>query len=238
MSAQSIVRRQESKKQVWHPLVTHEEKPPMLVGRIAGDTTKYIKDFLDSALAKENHDPSMYYFAIVATACYLESVLEDFAYSWCKTKSQAEEPFLSRLMEKIGDDVNRATGLDKWKQWTHVLFDVDFPDVVGEDWQTLTHLFTLRNQLAHGRTTKFTHFWNANNGRFLGISIEGSSYRQPFEYLIKSGVIQLKSGEVPSVGHFFTHKVALHFATSVRSAIKALSSAPLLSELCERTHSK
>lgn len=208
-----------------------EEKPPIAAGYIVGDTTKYIRDFLDFALSKENHDPSIYYFAIVATACYLESVLEDFAYSWCKTKGHSEEPFLNRLMEKVGDDVNRATGLDRWKQWTHVLFDVDFKEVVGDKWQTLNHLFTLRNQLAHGRTTKFTHFWNATNGRFMGMSIEGSSYRQPFEYLLKSGIIHIQSGEVPTVEHLFTHKVASHFAASVDSTIEALSRVPLLSGL-------
>ncbi len=215
-----------------------EEKPPIAAGYIVGDTTKYIRDFLDSALSKENHDPCMYYFAIVATACYLESVLEDFAYSWCKTKGHSEEPFLNRLMEKIGDDVNRATGLDRWKQWAHVLFDVDFKEVVGDKWQTLTHLFTLRNQLAHGRTTKFTHFWNATNGRFMGMSIEGSSYRQPFEYLLKSGIIHIQSGEVPTVENFFTHRVALHFAASVDSAIEELSRVPLLSGLRQRTQDK
>lgn len=211
--------------------MTSDERPPIAAGYIVGDTTNYITEFLTFSLAKIDHDPCVYYFAIVAAACHLESVLEDFTYSWCKTKSHSEEPFLNRLMDKIGDDVNHATGLERWKSWLKVLFDIDFAATVGKNWQTLNTLFVLRNQLAHGRTTKFTHFWNANNGRFMGMSIEGSSYAKPFEHLLAAGVIAIPSDEVPSASHLFTHKVALHFSKSVESAIEALSRESALSGL-------
>jgi len=211
--------------------MSSDERSLIAAGYIVGDTTNYITDFLTFSLAKEDHDPGVYYFAIVAAACHLESVLEDFTYSWCKTKSNSEEPFLNRLMDKIGDDVNRATGLERWRSWLKVLFDIDFAATVGKDWQTLNNLFVLRNQLAHGRTTKFTYFHNANNGRFMGMTIEGSSYQQPFKHLLAAGVIAIPSGEVPSAAHLFTHKVALHFATSVELAIEALSREPVLSSL-------
>lgn len=204
--------------------MTDSERPPVAAGYIVGDTTKYVRSFLEYCLSREDHDPSFYYFGIVAAACYLESVLEDFSFSWCKTKGHSEENFLSRLMEKVGSDVNRATGLDGWKQWLRILFDVDLPSVAGDDWPKLKALFTLRNQLAHGRTTKFTHFWNATNGRFMGMTIEGSSYKKPFEHLLACGVIKVEPGEVPSPEYMFTHKVLLHFALSVNSTISLLAS--------------
>lgn len=215
-----------------------DERPPVVAGYTIGDTTNYITDFLSFSLAKKDHDTAVYYFAIVAAACYLESVLEDFTYNWCKIKSSSDEPFLNRLMEKIGDDVNRATGIERWRSWLKVLFDIDFVATVGKEWQALHNLFILRNQLAHGRTTKFTHYWNANNGRFMGMTIEGSSYQQPFEYLLAAGVIAIPPGEVPSPAHLFTHNVALHFSTSVESAIKALSREPALSGLHLRTNNR
>ena len=211
--------------------MTENQQPPIAAGHIVGDTTKYIRDFLHTSLSKDDHEPCMYYFAILASACYLESVLEDFSTSWCRIKSSSDEPFQSRLMEKIGDDVNRATGLERWKQWLRVLFDVDFADTVGDNWQALRQLFVLRNQLAHGRTTKFTHFWNATNGRFVGMSIEGSSYRQPFEHLMDADIIVIPDGDVPSPAHLFTHEVAAYFFSCVESAIQSLSEQPTLKGL-------
>ena len=208
-----------------------ENMPPIATGYIAGDTTQYIRDFLDFSLGKDDHPQHLYYFSIVAPACYFESVLEDFAGSWCKTRAASEEPFLNRLMDKIADDVDRATGLERWKQWFRVLFDVELAETVGNDWQVLHQLFVLRNQLAHGRTTKFTHFWNANDGKFIGMTIDGSSYRRPFEHLQDAGVITVAEGEVPNPSHIFSHKVAQHFNKSVCNAIKVLAELPQLKGL-------
>lgn len=203
--------------------MTDSEQPPVASGYMLGDTTKYVRSFIDHCVSREDHDQGFYYFGIVATACYFESVLEDLSFSWCKTKYRAEEKFLERLIDKIGSDINRATGLDGWKQWLKVLFDVDLPTVAGDEWPKLSSLFVLRNQLAHGRTTKFTHFWNAIDGKFLGMTIAGSSYQKPFEHLLACGAINVQPGEVPSSECFFTHKVLLHFAMSVNSTILSLA---------------
>ena len=97
--------------------MSSEERVAIATGYFPGDTTGYISDFLKYSLAKDDREPFMYYFAIVASACRLESVLEDHAYHWCKSKSNSDDPFLERLMKKIGDDVNHATGLERWKSW-------------------------------------------------------------------------------------------------------------------------
>lgn len=208
-----------------------DRHPPLAAGFLVGDTTGFIRGYLDYSLNKKDHESCVYYFAIVASACLFESVLEDYTYLWCSGKRNSEDPFLQRLMIKIGNDVNRATGLEKWKEWLRVLFDVDLPKVVGAEWDALHNLFALRNQLAHGRTTKFMQFWNATNGRFVGMSMEKSSYRLPVEHLFKAKVVSLATGEVPSPELLFRYEVARYFRDVVETALRKLSQQTSLSGL-------
>lgn len=199
-------------------------------GVMAGDTTRHIRGFLDFAMKSDEHDHGVYYFAIVASACYLESVLEESSVLWCKTESGNDRGFQSRLMDKIAKDISRATGLDGWKQWMRVLYDVDLVTALGDDWPTIKVLFDLRNQLAHGRTTKFMHFWNSD-GNFLGMTTSGSSYEIPFEHLIQRKVIVVGPGTMPSAEHLLTGKVARYFFDAVSRAIYALQRLPALKSL-------
>ena len=130
-----------------------EQKVPVASGVVLGDMTRHVRDFIHSALHADDQKPGVYYFAIVASACYLESVLEEFSNLWCTAKASGDSGFYSRLMEAISKDVSRATGLDAWKKWLRVLYDIEFTEIVAEDWKALEVLFQLRNQLAHGRTT-------------------------------------------------------------------------------------
>jgi hypothetical protein len=210
-----------------------EEKDhhPVASGVVLGDMTNHVTDFLKFALTSDQQNPSIYYFAILACACHLESVLEEFSNLWCTQRASNGDGVEGRLMEVITQDVSRATGLDQWKKWMKALYGIDFPQVVGEDWKTLTVLFKLRNQLAHGRTTKFTHFWNAENGRFLGMTIEGSSYEIPFKHLLEKRIITLQKGQVPDAEMLLTREVATYFWETVDRSIASLQVLPELSGL-------
>jgi hypothetical protein len=145
-----------------------------------GDMTKPVRSFVLHSIESTTHPPGIYYFAIIGASCYFESVLEEFCSTFCSIKSSADKSFDGRIMEVIGQDVSRATGLEAWKKWIRTLFAVDIVNVVGDDWKGLDMLFKLRNQLAHGRTTKFKHFYDAETGKFLGMTTEGSQYAAVF----------------------------------------------------------
>lgn len=206
-------------------------------GVILGDMTRHVGEFIQHAIGGEPQKLGVYYFAIVASACYLESVLEEFSNLWCTSKASGDSGFNGRLMEAISKDVSRATGLDAWKKWLRILYDIEFQKIVGEDWKALDVLFQLRNQLAHGRTTKFTHFWNADDGRFLGMTIKGSSYEAPFQHLLDKGVMHVPKGEVPSAALLLTPSVAKYFWEVVDRAITLLEEVPELSRLREGARS-
>lgn len=212
-------------------MAEEKEHPPVASGIVLGDMTNHVADFLKFALTSDQQKPSIYYFAILACACYLESVLEEFSNLWCTQKASNDDGFEGRLMEVIAQDVSRATGLNPWKKWLKTLYGIDLPKVVGEDWKTLDVLFNLRNQLAHGRTTKFTHFWNAENGRFLGMTIEGSSYEIPFKHLLEKKIINPKKGQVPNAEMLLTREVATYFWETVDRSITSLQKLPELSGL-------
>lgn len=200
-------------------------------GVVLGDMTRSVGEFIQYAVESDQHKQGVYYFAILASACYLESVLEEFSNLWCTSKASQDQGFLGRLMVAISKDVSRATGLDAWKKWLRILYDIDPSKVVGDDWKALDILFQLRNQLAHGRTTKFTHFWNAENGRFLGMTLEGSSYQAPFNHLIDKGIMRVKEGDVPNSDLLLTRAVAQYFWEVVERSIAALEKVPELSSL-------
>ncbi|MDP3875682.1 MAG: hypothetical protein Q8Q50_01735 [Methylobacter sp.] len=212
-------------------MTSPKQNIPVASGVVLGDMTKHVADFVKYALSSENHNPGIYYFAILASACYFESVLEEFSNLWCTSKASQDEGFQGRLMEVIAKDVSRATGLDTWKKWLRTLYGIEFPKVIGEDWKTLDILFQLRNQLAHGRTTKFTHFWNTDNGRFLGMTLDGSSYEAPFKHLIEKGVMNVPEGQVPNADLLLTLNVASYFWLVVERSIASLEKIPELSEL-------
>jgi hypothetical protein len=202
-----------------------------ITGLVCRDMTRHIRDFLDFAISSEKHGAGIYYFGIVASACYLESVLEDFSVLWCKTKDGGDG-LESRVYEKLAKDISRATGLDPWKGWMRLLFDIDLARTLEQEWPTLKVLFELRNQLAHGRTTKLTHFWD-RYGRFVGMSLKGSSYKTTFEFLIERNVLTIRPGNVPSAECLLTRDVVRHFLAAVDRAIATLRQVPALSRLME-----
>lgn len=205
--------------------------PPIATGVVLGDMTTHVAGFVRYALASDQHKPGIYYFAILACACFLESVLEEFTHLWCATKATQDQGFESRLMDVIAQDVSRATGLDPWKKWLNTLYGIDFPKTAGEDWKTLDVLFKLRNQMAHGRTTKFTHYWNAHDGRFMGMTLEGSSYELPFKHLIEKKVMNVPKGEIPNADLLLTRRVTQYFWETVDRTIASLQKVPELSGL-------
>ena len=207
-----------------------DENSGILIGAIVDDLPQTIQEYIQHAIGSDQHQKGIYYFAILASACYLESVLEDFCNNWCISRSYQDSGFQRRLMNTIAHDVSRATGLDAWNKWLRVLFDIDVKAVIGDDWEPLVVLFKLRNQLAHGRTTKFPHFWNAD-GRFLGLTLEGSSYEAPFKHLIDKGLIQVGKGTSPSSKSLLTRSVAQYFWEVVERAILSLKNVPELSSL-------
>lgn len=214
-------------------MITMESSKPekVFVGTHTGDMTKYVREFIRYAIEVEG-DPSkgVCYFGLLACACQFESVLEDFTVSWCKVNEDKENDIYLRLFEKIGNDVSRATGLEAWKTWMKVLFNVNLPEVLADNWEAIAVLFRLRNQLAHGRTTKFQHFYK-ENGQFLGMSTEGSPYEKPLKYLMENKIVSLSKNEIPSANCFLTSKVVSHFSHAVESAILKLQSCPNLDGL-------
>jgi hypothetical protein len=202
----------------------------LLVGFMSGDMTKHILAFRDFALSDSSSDPGVYYFGIMASACYFESVLEEFTVLWCTRKAGEEADFRKRILVQIAEDVGRATGLDAWKKWLMTLFEVDIVKVAGDDWKALTVLFKLRNQLAHGRTTKFRHFWKPD-GKFVGMSIEGSAYESVFKYLLDAKVIRLEPNVLPAAEAFLARDVVAHFATATDRTLLALRGVPVLAAL-------
>ncbi|MBL9081403.1 MAG: hypothetical protein JNK76_06330 [Planctomycetales bacterium] len=207
-----------------------ERDDRVYVLRRVGDTTKHIRDFLAYATGREDHAHGVYYFAIIGAACLFESVLEEHSQGWCRDQSHEQGEFSNRLIDAILKDVSRATGLDAWKKWMRVLHDVDIVKVVGKDWRALDVLFVLRNQLAHGRTTKLDHYYS-HNGKFLGMSIDGSSYTPAFRYLLDENVLAVPQGDVPSLELLLSASVARHFSGVVDRAINALATVPGLARL-------
>lgn len=200
---------------------------PTVAGVISGDMTRHIREYLDFATCAETHSCGVYYFGIVGCACYFESVLEESAIIWCYVQKSKDAGFYKRLLEAVMRDVSRATGLEAWKKWMSTLFDTDFVSAVGEDWRPLNVLFKLRNQLAHGRTTKFMHFWRSD-GQFLGMTLKGSSYEETVKYLLEKQVIRLAPGEVPSAELVLNASVVRHFLGVVDRALEALKRTPAL----------
>lgn len=201
------------------------------VAHLVGDMTARIKEYLQFAVSDPSDRPlGIYYFGLIACSAYFESALEDVAVSWCRTKSFEKDAIYVRILKKIQSDVSRATGLEGWKTWLRVLFDLDLPTVLGDDWKELDVLFKLRNQLAHGRTTKFLHFYRSD-GRFVGLSTEGSSYEFPFDHLVKKNVISIRPGEVPTCDSILTIDVLRYFVGVIDSAFAKLQSVPVLSGL-------
>ena len=200
-----------------------EKLGSVVSGIVSGDMTDHIHGFVESILSRDEADLGANYFAIMASACYLESVLEEFSVMWCERKTQTDDDFIIRLMGALSQDISRATGLGNWKKWLKVLYDVDFDKTIGnENWKTLNILFKLRNQLAHGRTTKFTHFWSAETGKFLGMTTNGSEYEPIFSHLLKRGVISIPEGTVPSAATILEVEVVRYFWKTVNSSIESL----------------
>lgn len=198
---------------------------------LVGDTRNHIIEFLDE-ITKDESDPSTAkcYFGILACACLFESTLEEYTFYWCNTRRNGPDEINGRIMQKLGQDISMTTGLEAWKTWFKVLFNIDVSSIIGEKWKSLFHLFKLRNQLAHGRTTKFP-FYYSEEGKFLGMSFEGSGYRRPAEFLIEKKVVIIKDGEIPSFEKFVNKKVVAFFREEVESSIRLLSECQGLADL-------
>ncbi len=167
---------------------------------------------------------------LLACACHFESVLEDFLSSWCFSEGHKENDFKKRIMQKVEKDVSRSTGLEQWKSWFKVLFDLNLTQVLGQEWEKLTQLFKLRNQLAHGRNTKYMYLYK-EDGAFCGMSTERSGYHEILDYLIKNKVIEIPKGKIPSANTFLTKQVFAHFNSAVESSILLLTKCKALRKM-------
>jgi len=204
----------------------------IFVARSSTENTSHINNFITAVVADctETRE-SFCYFGIIACACKFESALSEVVDSWFMLESQNDNnKLISRIMDKVAVDVSKTTGLDAWKSWIKTIFDINIADVTQNNWQDLTYLFKLRNKLAHGRATKFSHFYD-ETGKYIGGSTKGSPYEDSLNYLIDKRVISVDEHSYPSLNLFLTPKVVEYFADAVSASIKLLSEHRLLSGL-------
>ena len=199
-------------------------KEPIFRSTGLGDVTNHLSEFIDFSLnvsIDERHPRGIYALAIIACTSKLESIFEETLVNWCESKPD-NQSYNQRVLDKIRKDISRSTGLEKWKEWIKIIFDIELPNILVDEWESLKKLFQLRNQIAHGRTTKFRQYYK-QDGKFIGMEMEESGYREIFKFLLKENIISVPEGSIPTVNSILSKQVVEHFSNIVEAALEQLS---------------
>ncbi|MCP4457440.1 MAG: hypothetical protein GY816_05345 [Cytophagales bacterium] len=142
-------------------------------------------------IGDKNPDLTSQNISIIINCCtvlegFIYTVTKDFIFYEFRNSSNSTIPnkeLITRIFNKYYEELDRA----QWSSYTE-LFTL-FTDVgikSNEHWQTIGHMFSMRNQLVHGNEIEF--FMNIKQNGKVSITSDNKKLRPVLEFLISKNL--------------------------------------------------
>jgi hypothetical protein len=160
------------------------------------------------------------YMLVMASACYLEAVMERGLTEIIQTLPPSAHPTDACLRRDLLSRIRQAQGINDYKELFLLATGVPLHELehVKTHWEGLQALFALRNVLAHGRAITARIVFPPDEAVPWSEEYEGN-YRKVHEYLLKCRVLTAPVDPTSLEWFCLESEVADHFWTLTYNAV-------------------